>query len=86
MFLKILQLQEKQLVAKFFLCLVGWGRKISVKFFCSLFPKKKIENVIMTTNIKIVKSDVINESNHKTIVRVKLSKNNGNKKRFRYLT
>ena len=37
----------------------------------------------MTTNIKIVKSDVINESNNKTIVReyVELSKNNENKKR-----
>ena len=68
MFLEILQLQEKKLVAKFFLCQVGWGRKISVKLFRSLFPRKKIENVIMTTNIKIVKSDVINETNNKTIV------------------
>ena len=52
----------------FFFCQVGWRRKISVKFFRSLFPRQKIENIIMTTNLKIVKSDVINESNNKTIV------------------
>ena len=48
---------------------MGWVRKISIKFFRSLFPRKKVENVIMTTNIKIAKSNVINESNNKAIVK-----------------